>query len=469
MTTALLNLPNRETIQRRYMCSYNAPNMLFPPQELMALGGIVKSWKTGTAHLIDAIAENISIEQSIQRLKKINPDLIVTLSGFECFEEDMNAFAEIKKALPHSKTILFGHYASLFAKEILNHFDFDFIILDEPDLKFSSLYDALEGKIHLSEVQGVAYKDSTGIKIQTGEDRIRHPEELPMPAYELLQADKYFEPFLSGPFGLIQSARGCPYSCNYCVKSFGQKLTYRTSDQIISEIIFLKEKFGIRSLRFIDDTFTVSPRRVMEVCQKMIDHQLNIEWTCLSRTDTLREEMLPLMKRAGCKRIYFGVESGSPKVLKYLDKEMDVQQSLQNLKSCKQHGIETLGFFLVGAPVETDEDFEMSVNYAIDADLDYVVVSAIIPYPGTPFFETLKEEIDFSILPYKNEWRDQSLTLRAKEREKEFYRRYYFRQRYMKNSLGRISRHPVDFIKNSAKLASFMLKGRAMQKRNDYM
>src|SRR5688572_14564523 len=160
MTTALLNLPNEETIQRRYMCSYNAPNMLFPTQELMALGGIIRSWKHGKVHLIDSIAENLDTEKTIKRLKDINPELIVSISGFECFEEDMKALDKIGRAFPQSKTILFGHYATLFAKEILNHFNFSFIILDEPDLKFSSLYDSLEGKINLSEVQGIAYKDS---------------------------------------------------------------------------------------------------------------------------------------------------------------------------------------------------------------------------------------------------------------------------------------------------------------------
>lgn len=451
------------------MCSYNAPNSLLPPQELLALGGIVKSWKKGMVHLIDAIAEELSVKKTIQRLDDVKPDLIVTISGFECFEDDMRVLDEIRKAFPQSKIILFGHYATLFAREIFRHFDFDIIILGEPDMKFARLYDALEGKIPLSAVNGIAYRHGPQVVVQGSDDRIARPDELPMPAYELLQADKYFEPFLSGPFGLIQSARGCPYACNYCVRSFGQKLTYRTPDQIIGEIIYLKEKFGIRSLRFIDDTFTVSPRRVIEVCKKMIEQKLHIQWTCLSRTDTLRREMLPWMQQAGCKRIYFGVESGSPKVLKYLNKEMDVQESLENLKLCKEYGMETLGFFLVGTPVETDEDFAMSVNYAIDAELDYIIVSSITPYPGTPFFEMLRDEIDFSILPYRNEWRDKSLTARAKAREKEFYRRYYLRQRYVMNSLNRMSSHPVHFIKNSLKLASFMLKERTVQKRNHYM
>jgi len=450
------------------MCSYNAPSMLLPPQELIALAGIAKKFNDCNLTLIDSIAEPYNLGETIAHLKQVEPDIIVSIQGFECFEEDMNALVEIKKNLSQSKLILFGHYATLFPEEILQKTNFDIIILGEPDNIFEDLLGTLIRGSNLAEVSGIAYRTDSGIIVQKGDERIPHPELLPMPAYELLKAEKYFEPFLKPPFGLIQSARGCPYSCNYCVRSFGKRLTYRTPDQIIEEIIFLKEKFGIRSLRFIDDTFTVHTKRVVELCQKMIDLNLDIEWTCLSRISTLKEEMVPIMKQAGCKRIYFGVESGSQKVLNYLNKPTDLTEAISTIRLCKKYGIESLAFFIIGAPVEEEEDFYASVNFAIDADFDYIAVSELIPYPGTELFDALRDQIDFSLFPYKNEWKDKSMKERNKIREKKFYQHFYYRSKYVLKSARNVLKHPMEYIANVRKLSVYLLSQK-QGKRADYM
>ncbi len=469
MKVLFLNLPYPTRIQRRYMCSYNAPNQLLPPQELMSLAAIAKRWKNAKAIILDAIAEEIDLSETIKRIDAFKPDLIVTISSFECFEEDLDTYQSIMNAAPHARAVLFGYYATHFYKEILDKYSFDFIILGEPDLIFSDLYDALMKTRDLSDVEGIAYKLKGQLIVQPGEERVARPEDLPMPAYELISPLKYFEPFMPAPLGLIQTARGCPYSCNYCVKSYGKKLTYRTPAQILEEIIYLKKEYGIKSLRFIDDTFTVHNKRVIELCQLMIAQKPDIEWTCLSRTDTLKRDTIAWMKKAGCKRIYFGVESGSAEVLKHYDKEINVAQSYETLAECKKQGIETSGLFMVGAPFETENDFNLSVNFAIQADFDYIVVGALIPYPGTVLFDSLKEEINFSALPYKNEWKNPELKKIAEFREKEFYRLFYLRPRYVTKSAGKALRKPVEFVKNSLKLAGYIYGSSALEKRTDFI
>lgn len=451
------------------MCSYNAPSMLFPPQELMALAGIVKEWKYESAELLDAMAEQLNLRQTLRRIRQIKPDIIVTISGFACFEDDLEMLNVIHRQFPEIVKVLFGHYATLFFQEIFERYSFHYIILGEPDLTFSNLYDALKGEKPIKEVEGIVYKKNGELIIQTGEPRILHPDKLPMPAYDLVKADGYFEPLMEGPFGLIQTARGCPYSCNYCVKSYGRRLTYRTPEQIINEIIFLKRHHGIRSLRFIDDTFTIHSQRVIDICKLMIDNKVNISWTCLSRPDSLKEEMLPWMQKAGCRRIYFGIESGSPKVLAYLNKETDLALSLRNLKACKNYNIETLGFFIVGAPVETDEDFEMSIQFAYDAQLDYIMVSELTAYPGTPLFEQLKPELDFSVLPHRNTWRDPKLRERNYRREKDFYRRFYFRPAYALSNAVRMLKNPVSYASTSLRMIRFLFSNYAPTPKRDFI
>jgi anaerobic magnesium-protoporphyrin IX monomethyl ester cyclase len=450
------------------MCSYNAPNILLPPQELLALAGIAKSVAGVEASLIDAIADGLTLTEIQQQICSIGPDLIIAIHGFECFEDDINALNSIKEASLNAKLVLFGHYASLFHAEILQKALVDIVIIGEPDLIFKNLLEVISSNGLLTEVGGIGYKIGNEIFYQPSDMRIPHPENLPMPAYELLHADKYFEPFLKPPFGLIQSARGCPYNCNYCVRSFGKRLTYRTTEQIIEEIQFLKATHRIKSFRFIDDTFTVHTNRVIEICKKMIDQKVNLEWSCLSRVDTLKDEMIDWMRKAGCIRIDFGIESGSDRVLESLDKRVDLKKALDTLHKCKSAGIETLAFFIVGAPAEQEEDFKKSVEFAKRASFDYVIVSELIPYPGTKMFDDLSREVDFQLFPYKNQWSDPAVRLRNKQREKDFYKLFYYRPSYLLQRLVKFSQNPVAYLSNFYMLTKFII-GNKKNKRSDYI
>lgn len=458
LRTMLLNLPYPTRIIRRYMCSYNAPNFLFPPLELIALGAILKEWEKDEVILYDAIAKGADLEQTNDFIAQYQPDLIIAITGFEVFDHDMEMVRGIKAQNPNATFILFGHYATQFTQEILEKVPVDIIIQGEPDLIFAKLYTHLKTGKGLETLKGIGYRDDTGkIVLQPGDLRLPDPSALPMPAYDLLEQDAYFEPFFPKPFGMIQTARGCPYQCNYCVKSFGTKLTTRTPEQIVAEIKELKRLFGIKSLRFIDDTFTVVPSRVIAICKLMIEEKVNLQWSCLSRADTLNEEMLQWMKKAGCKRVYIGVESGSQRILDYYKKRVNVDDALANIKLCHKIGIETMGFFIVGVPEETREDFEQTLKFAIKSDLTFAVVFELIPYPGTPLFPLLKDKINFSLMPYKNEYKDPELRQRFHKWEKEFYFRFYFRPKYIARSAWRALSRPLETLTSAAKLASFII------------
>lgn len=467
-TTVLLNLPYKTRLIRRYMCSYNAPNLLFPPQELLALGGIVREWKHGEVTLIDAIAENLDADEVSERLRDLKPDLIVSIIGFECFEADMEQATLLKQRFPNTAFAVFGHYPTHFAREILENTPLDYVMLEEPDLNFSELYDCLKSGKEPADVKGIVWRGPDGIAVQKGDGRIADINKLPVPAYELLKNENYYEPFMARPFGLVQSARGCPFQCNYCVKSFGTKLTEKTAEHILDEIQRLIDLHHIRSLRFIDDTFTINKKRVVDICKGMIDRKFNLEWTCLTRTDTLNEEMLIWMKKAGCKRINFGIESGSDRILTLYNKKTDLDEARQNLLLCKKHGIETMGFFIVGFPEETREDFEQSMRFAIDSKLDYIIVGELIPYPGTALYEKIKDQVDFSIFPYRNTFKDPAIKARQIKWEKEFYRRFYMRPGYTLRMGTKMLSNPRELMRNAAQMFRFALTPAGEEDRRDY-
>jgi len=458
LRTLLLNLPYPTRIIRRYMCSYNAPNFLFPPLELISLGAILKEWEKDEVALYDAIAKGTDLKETNEYIAQYQPDIIIAITGFEIFEHDMNMVRGIKEHNPNSKIVLFGHYATQFTQEVMERVPVDIIIQGEPDLIFAEAYKKIKAGESLEGVKGIAYRSKNGeIVLQEGNLRLPDPSVLPMPAYDMLEQGAYFEPFLPKPFGMIQTARGCPYQCNYCVKSFGTKLTTRTPEQIVEEIKELKRLFGIKSLRFIDDTFTVIPSRVIAICKLMIEEKVEVQWSCLSRADTLNEEMLIWMKKAGCKRVYIGVESGSQRILDFYKKKVNVEEALANIKLCKKVGIETMGFFIVGMPEETREDFDQTLKFAIKSDLTFAIVFELIPYPGTPLFPLMKDKINFSLMPYVNEYKDPELRERFHKWEKEFYYKFYFRPKYIARSMARAISKPIETVTSALKLLKFII------------
>lgn len=454
--TLLLNLPNAAVITRRYMCSYYSPVSLFPPYELLSLGGIVRSWKNQPVDLIDAIAERIDRADVFRRIRALQPNLIVTIAGFECFAEDMEEVEALKREFPTIPLVLFGHYPTLFADEVMAHTPTDYILLGEPDLNFSELFDALATGGPVGAVPGVVSRDGAALRVTGTASRIGSIEELPMPAFELLPVDRYSEPAMPRPFGMIQSARGCPYACNYCVRSYGKRLTAKSPEKVFEEFDFLVSTQGIRSLRFIDDTFTVNRKRVLTICEMFRQRNTGVEWACLSRTDNLDAELLRAMKAAGCRRIYFGIESGSQRILDLYDKRIDREQALEVLRLCHDVGVETSGFFMVGLPFETEADFAETVAFARAAKLTYASIAPLTLYPGTQLFDLHKDVLDFSLFPYTNEFRDQSWNSRWAKWEKTFYRNFYFRPSYVTQNWRPLLRAPASILRHGGNMLRFL-------------
>ncbi len=452
---------------RRYSCSYNVHNFLFPPLELMYLGSIIKVWKKEEAILIDAIAEGLNLENVLKRIDSFSPDLLVFMPGFEIFSEDMESIGEIKKIFPNLKIICFGYLPSIFPQQVLRNANIDFVIMGEPEFSFSELYDCLRHKRSIGNLKGIAYKENGDIILNEGRERIEDLDQLPFPDYSLVKISSYNEFFLDKPFVLIQTTRGCPFECNYCVRTFGKKVTYRSIESVINELKKLKDYFNITTVRFIDDTFTINKERVKKICQRIIEDKIELKWSCLIRADTLDKESIQLMKEAGCVRIYIGIESGSQKILNFYRKGYKLESIKTQIKMLKDTGIEMVGFFIVGAPEESEKDFLESVQFARDVDFDYLMVLILTPYPATSLFEDLKDKIDFSLFPYINEFKNLNLKKRMIFWEKKFYRKFYFRPRYIIQKIKIFILKPKELLKNVIALWQYVFSLKNNRKRTD--
>ncbi len=432
MNVFILNLPSDVPIVRRYMCSSFAEQYLFPPHDLVALAGIARNKGYGCLFL-DAVAEKYSIEAVLAEIKNYKPDIIISIISFELYDKDVDFVKQIKTTFPNISYGLFGHYPTHFPLETLQHSLGDFIMLGEPDHVFENILENCKnGQISTSILGTVVKSGVTTVKVNEGDRRVPNPNLLPMPAYDLIKQLNYREPLMPYPTGLVQSARGCPYKCNYCVHSFGTKLTVLTPENVIEHILFQKRVHNIKALRFIDDTFTAIPSRVIKICKLMIDNNINLPWTCLSRADTLDEEMLIWMKKSGCVRLNIGMESGSQAIVDFLDKGVNVEQCGKMLERAHQLGFELMGFFLVGIPGETRQDIEQSIRFA-KRHFDFIVVDCLKVYPGTSIFHKLKEEVDFALYPYINDFKSKSFNRHSRKMKSLFYLKYYFSWHFMVN------------------------------------
>jgi len=419
------------------MCSYISPTSLFPPIELLSVATALKGIETIDTKLIDSIANNFSENDLKNKIEDYSPNYIVTLLGFETFSYDINYLKKLKTQFPNIKQIAFGYYPSIFKTEILENSSIDFVIQNEPEAEIFKIIN-FENSNYKTEVL-------------PGFNSI-HPD------LTLLDSFKYFEPLMPMPLGVIQTARGCPYTCNFCVKSFGGKLNYKQIDIIINEIKDWLTIGKAKSIRFIDDTFTVSKSRVIKICEKILENNLKFEWSCLSRIDTLSEEVIIKMAEAGCKRIYFGIESGSEEMLKIYSKTYSFQSAKEILKTCKKHKIETVGFFMTGLPDETEEEFNKTLSFIADADFTLVGLGKLTLYPGTDLYEKYKDQVSFKLFPYENKFKDENLNNIYQKRLSLFNRKFYLSKKIIDASLVAIKRpkQTIQTLIKAMKLKSFI-------------
>jgi len=164
------------------------------------------------------------------------------------------------------------------------------------------------------------------------------------------------------------------------------------------------------------------------------------------------------MRQAGCRRIFIGIESGSQKVLDWMKKGYRTGEMAAKIRLVHKAGIESLGFFIVGSPPETQQDFEQSIALAKASKLDYVVVSRLLAYPGTEMFRKMRGQIDFSLFPYKNRFKDASMEEKWLALERKFYRSFYLRPAYIAGRLSALVHNPKELLSNAKMFLSYLLE-----------
>lgn len=465
MNILFLNLPYKQRIQRRYICAFNAEGFLLPPMELLFLASAQKDKNQGKVILHDAIGEDTDYEKIKDIIIENEINVIVSLAGFESIGYELDFLNKIKDEFEFIKVILFGHYPTIFYDKIFRKSQIDIILLNEPDETFSELSN---NNFEPKDIKGLAYQSNSNIVYNGIRDRIKDLDNLPIPDHSLLNINLYSEPFFAKPYSSVMTTRGCPFNCKYCVKTFSKEYYSRSPENVFEELKQL-DSLGIHNFRIVDDIFTLNKKNVIELCKKIIDSNIKFKWTCLSRLDTIDDEMLDYMKKAGCKRIFLGVESGSQRILDMYNKGYNLSKVVPKFKRLKKHNIEFAGYFMTGFPEESREDLNQSIRLAKELDLDYIMVTHLYYYPGTKSFEENLNKVEFLLYPYK--YKNSHLLNEAEcvGREKLFYRKFFLRVGYLKKGLKIFIKHPYEVFKNMISLLSYIYNKQKEGDRPDFI
>jgi anaerobic magnesium-protoporphyrin IX monomethyl ester cyclase len=362
------------------------------------------------------------LESMVDEIVRYEPDLIGLTLTVSFALHTYRLIAELKKHL-NVPIIAGGPHATILPEEPIQY-GADIVCRGEGEQCIVELVDYFNGEIELknrktklsvnevnhktkslvseANILGISYKDEAGnIVHNPPRPLLDNLDILDFPAKHLFKKEHYFrDESDSARFGNMVTSRGCPYGCTYCSNEvFGRRWRSRSTQNVVAEIKGVMEMYDTRKFNLMDDAATIDQKRIMEICQLIIDNKLDIQWTCVTRLNATSPELLAKMKEAGCVNISYGIESGNPNTLKRIKKGLTVEQAEQAVKYTHEAGVECSVNFMYGFPWETPEDIHRTTEFIkkISPYVTYIQPGGVLtPYPATQIYNEYHEEYGFT-------------------------------------------------------------------------
>jgi radical SAM superfamily enzyme YgiQ (UPF0313 family) len=359
--------------------------------------------------ILDCLVDNVTNFGLLKLIAQKKADLI-GLTTYSMFYENVRDITKaIKKMNRDIRVVIGGPHVSALPRFSLEDTSADFAVFGEGEETLAELVNKLcADNNDFSTIGGICYRDNNNKIIQNSHRAlIKDISSIPWPDWQLINPNKYPKAPHGGfykrfPIAPIITTRGCPFSCLFC----GTKVTwtdtirYRNKEDVVDEMEYITKKYGVREFHFEDDNFTLSRKHAVAICEEIIRRKLNIIWACPNgvRIDALDDELLRIMKRAGCYLLAFGIESGSQETLNKMNKKLDLGIIDNVLKRVRNIGIETWGFFIIGLPGENERTVMKTIRYARELPLDRAQFCIFTPIPGTPLFKLWLKQQDIQNL-----------------------------------------------------------------------
>lgn len=303
------------------------------------------------------------------KLGKVIKEHSPKIAGFSCWtierQECFRAARLAKELLPDVKIICGGHHATALPEHMFTLANADAVVMGEGEETTLALVKALLNGDPLSGINGIAYKNGDKIVVNPAGGFTKNLDDMPFPVYGDFDFDEYIGlPEVNVKAAALITSRGCPYKCTFCSapKFWERKWRYRSAENVLDEIEMLYRDYGVKGYMFFDDNFAINKERAIKICEGIIERAMNIRFVICSHVNQINEEVLKWMKKAGCYRIDFGVESGSPKMLKNIKKGQTVEQIRRAFKMTHAAGINPRAYLMVGNPGEDETTIQETVD-----------------------------------------------------------------------------------------------------------
>ncbi|HVP16670.1 MAG TPA: radical SAM protein [candidate division Zixibacteria bacterium] len=381
--------PNADLDDRERKKSLGA----WPPLGVLYLAAVLEQ-KGVEVSVLDQAAKGLTAKETAKWVKAQNPDIL----GFSTFATSGRTAAaisaEVKNENPNI-TVVFGNYYATFNPErVLRKYpSVDIIVRGEGERTVVDLVDCLKNRGRLKDVRGISFRNEGGLIFTEDNPLIKDLDSLPFPDRSLVGED--YHSVMAGAniapkkFTSIVSSRGCVYRCRFCccTQFAHNKWRPRSVENTMKELCFLASE-GYKQFIFVDDNFTCNPKNVARLCREMRKEKLDMEWICEGRVDTGSYEMFWETAQAGCKVLYFGIESANQRILDYYNKRITPEQSRTAVRTARRAGADVIvGSFIVGAPDETREEIRNTIEFASRISIDIPQFNILGVYPGTDIWD----------------------------------------------------------------------------------
>lgn len=381
-------------VRRRTEYGHTGEPVFYP---FLPYAAAVLSKENYNYSILDCQRLRLNKSQTLAEVKKRNPDVIFSLIGLPSLKSDVELLDSIKESIPNITIVGVGTSCRVLQNHILLNSKIDAVLRGSYPYvsNLTSFLKALEQKQNLRKVPGISYVRN-GMVINSAEPPDMGLKSLPHPIYEDLELDGYesFEDLDGNRYSYIPilGSKGCPYPCIYCPYplGFGKKWTHRSPKDIVGEIEYLHAR-GVRGFLFRDQSFSMNIKHAIKVCEEIIHRKLDIAWFCEARVDHVSRDLLRIMKKAGCKQIHYGVETGDPELIKWGKPQTDLDTIRKAFRLTKEMDLYAMAHIILGWPDETLETLEKTYKFVSEIAPHRVNWNVLTPYPGTKLYDMAKE------------------------------------------------------------------------------
>jgi anaerobic magnesium-protoporphyrin IX monomethyl ester cyclase len=411
----------------------------------------------------------LDLDTTCSKIKEEAPDAVVIMVEHINYNvaQAVSDFAKKNKAL----VIWVGPFVTALHESEIKKDCVDYILRGEWDYTVRDLLYAVTDNKNLETIAGLTWKSEEN-KIITNPrgERIVDLDKLPIPAYDLLDLSKFYESvFVRFPAATMITSRGCPFNCIYCSYPqtiYSHKHCAMSPQRVLKEIKYLVNDLGVKEIRIDDDTFDIDRNRVIEICKLLVEEKLDFTFSVQCRPQLMTDEEAKWLKRAGCRMVLYGVESGNDEILKKIRKNTTKDEIRRGVRIAKKHGLDVLNCVMLGFYWDTKESVEDTIRFAFELNAEFTQVAAPTPLPGTDYYQLLDDNNCF----LSKEW-EQHDSVHHSSVElpyltnadlnhylSTFYRRYYRRPQYLWMMFWRMFKTWGNFTQSMRKFSVLFTK-----------